>query len=162
MKGDLAGLPSNRYYLADADFLVGLEGDDEVLLCQLDAALRSPAWQISLGRKSFLPSVPVYLPGAEGGVRPLPLEAALAGERWPLRPLAGRAPAVATKQLRLVLETSFAGGARPETRNDQPIGAAFDLRNRSMGASFGLRPIVQTFAELENKEHRDVPQPAHA
>jgi CRISPR system Cascade subunit CasD len=52
---------SRRYFLADADFLVGLEGDSG-LLQVLDAALVRPRWQIFLGRKSFLPSFPVYLP----------------------------------------------------------------------------------------------------
>jgi CRISPR system Cascade subunit CasD len=52
---------SQRYYLSDAVFLVGLEGDT-VLLSRIHDSLRSPWWPISLGRKSFLPSRPVYLP----------------------------------------------------------------------------------------------------
>ncbi len=49
---------SERYYLADADFLVGLEGD-RALLERLDAALRRPVWPLFLGRKAFVPSLPV-------------------------------------------------------------------------------------------------------
>jgi CRISPR system Cascade subunit CasD len=56
---------SRRHYLSDADFLVGLEGDAE-LLARLDAALARPRWQIFLGRKSFVPGVPARVPG---GVR---------------------------------------------------------------------------------------------
>src|SRR4051812_37507508 len=52
---------SQRYYLADADFLVGLEGDEE-LLRTIDAALAAPVWPIFLGRKAFVPGVPVRLP----------------------------------------------------------------------------------------------------
>lgn len=58
---------SNRYYLADADFLVGLEADtaeQEALLRELDAALAAPVWQLALGRKAFVPGVPPRLPDA--------------------------------------------------------------------------------------------------
>lgn len=51
---------SDRYYVADADYLVGLEGD-AALLSHLDAALQSPQWQLYLGRKSFIPSHPVRM-----------------------------------------------------------------------------------------------------
>jgi CRISPR system Cascade subunit CasD len=144
---------SNRQYLAGADFLVGFEGLDEAFLYRLEEALKAPCWQLSLGRKSFLPSVPIHLPG-EGGVRPLDLRDALVGERWPLRPLAWSPPHERqAKLLRLVLESNFGGPARPETRNDQPLGAAFQDR------TFGPRAIVQEFFA---KEQSDVPQPAHA
>ena len=52
---------SNRYYLADARFLVGLYGD-LTLLGMLDGALRSPVWPLYLGRKAFVPGEPVWLP----------------------------------------------------------------------------------------------------
>ncbi|WP_338874730.1 type I-E CRISPR-associated protein Cas5/CasD [Spirosoma sp. SC4-14] len=50
---------SERYYLADAYFLVGLESDDEALLQALDDALSRPFWPLRLGRKAFLPSLPI-------------------------------------------------------------------------------------------------------
>ncbi|HEV7377862.1 MAG TPA: type I-E CRISPR-associated protein Cas5/CasD [Pyrinomonadaceae bacterium] len=53
---------SQRHYLADADFLVGLESVDEALLRRLDEALQHPRWQIFLGRKSFVPTIPVREP----------------------------------------------------------------------------------------------------
>jgi CRISPR system Cascade subunit CasD len=53
---------SRRYYLADAIFLVGLEGNDLSLLTHLHAALRDPVWPLYLGRKAFVPSPPVWLP----------------------------------------------------------------------------------------------------
>ncbi|MFS8804883.1 type I-E CRISPR-associated protein Cas5/CasD [Synechococcus sp. R55.6] len=46
---------SERYYVADGDYLVGLEGDPD-LLRALDQALERPRWQLFLGRKSFIPS----------------------------------------------------------------------------------------------------------
>ena len=52
---------SSRYYLADADFLVGLEGGDWHLLQEIDAALANPRWPLFLGRKAFPPAEPVHL-----------------------------------------------------------------------------------------------------
>lgn len=49
-----------RYYLSDACFVVALEGEDEALLQHINAALKAPHWQLSLGRKAFLPSVPIH------------------------------------------------------------------------------------------------------
>ena len=49
-----------RYYLSDACFVVALEGDDEALLHRLNAALKAPHWQLSLGRKAFIPSLSIH------------------------------------------------------------------------------------------------------
>ena len=116
---------SNRYCLADADFLVGLESPNLALLQRLDAALESPHWPLFLGRKSYLPAVPLRLPG--GGVREgQELRQTLCAEPW--RPRAGdpawkRPP----QRLRVVLEvTPELSSAR---RTDQPgPGAAFQHR----------------------------------
>lgn len=51
---------TNRYYLADAAFLVGLEGNHDFLK-QLQGALQKPVWAVFLGRKAFTPSAPVWL-----------------------------------------------------------------------------------------------------
>jgi CRISPR system Cascade subunit CasD len=142
---------SNRYYLAEADFLVGLEGEDDGFLREIERALISPRWQIFLGRKSFVPSVPVYLPG--GGLRPGRLPEALSEEPWPLAPQAWSLPPWETaRRLRLVLEATFDDPGH-EVRLDQPLGAAFRHR------TFGPRPVVQLFLE---KEATGVPQPSLA
>jgi len=114
---------SNRYFQADADYLVGLEGDQE-MLDELAQAVRHPHWQLSLGRKAFVPGVPVWIPG---GLVAEPLEAVLRAYPWPrldrdVPPDDGRRPA----QLRLVLEADPRTGA--EIRADRPIGAAFETR----------------------------------
>ncbi|WP_457630558.1 type I-E CRISPR-associated protein Cas5/CasD [Oceanithermus sp.] len=70
---------SRRQYLADAAFLVGLEGDGE-LLRDIEDALHRPRWALFLGRKGYVPAEPVYF--AEGGIQQEGLEAALA--RGPL------------------------------------------------------------------------------
>ena len=45
---------TTRYYLADAVFLVGLEGDEDFLL-EIDEALRYPMFPLFLGRRSCPP-----------------------------------------------------------------------------------------------------------
>lgn len=69
---------SNRYYLCDAVFLAGFEGDRE-LLSSVQEALRRPHWPLYLGRKSCVPSRPVWL---RRGLVDGPLEEALASFPW--------------------------------------------------------------------------------
>ncbi len=132
-------VPSSRYYLADADFLVGLEGPFEQLL-HIEEALRAPIWQLCLGRKAFVAGVPMHLP-EPGGVREaLSLEEALRGEPWPrpdaVLPRALRPPST----LRFVIECG--PGESNEARMDQPTGAAFQDR------SFSPRYVITKFKEL--------------
>lgn len=56
-----ANIISSRFYLADAAFLVGLEGRDDEFLTQLWKALQHPHWLLCLGRRAFPPSKPVWL-----------------------------------------------------------------------------------------------------
>jgi CRISPR system Cascade subunit CasD len=60
------GVVSERFYLADAAFLVVLNGDDRRLLKRAHAALRNPKWPLALGRKSYVPSTPIYV---ENGIQ---------------------------------------------------------------------------------------------
>ncbi|MGH2443826.1 MAG: type I-E CRISPR-associated protein Cas5/CasD [Chloroflexota bacterium] len=109
---------SRRYYLADAEFLVGLEGDAEILGA-IHRALARPVWQLYLGRKAFVPGEPVHIPD---GLRQEPLEACL--RTWPPPARAGEGPR------RCVIEA--AGGATAEVRTDVPILFAdrtFTIRN---------------------------------
>lgn len=53
---------SRRYYLAEAAFLIGLEGPDGELLDRIFRALENPHWPLFLGRKAFVPSKSVWLP----------------------------------------------------------------------------------------------------
>lgn len=72
------GVVSHRFYLSDAAFLVGLECEDRSLLDRTRAALRDPVWPLALGRKSYVPSEPIWI---ENGLQDAPLRDALA--RWP-------------------------------------------------------------------------------
>lgn len=72
------GVVSQRFYLADAAFLVGLACEERYLLERIHAALRDPVWPLALGRKSYVPSEPIWI---ENGVQDVSLRDALA--RWP-------------------------------------------------------------------------------
>ncbi len=102
---------SPRYYLADAAFLVGLEADDRTLLTTMHAALRSPVWPLALGRKSFAPGCPVYLPD---GLREMPLIDALTTYPRLAKPIYRDQ----TARLRFSIEDPTEGSMRL----DQPTG----------------------------------------
>ncbi|MCL4465051.1 MAG: type I-E CRISPR-associated protein Cas5/CasD [Chloroflexi bacterium] len=125
---------SNRYYLADADFLVGLEGDDLDLLARLDRALAEPIWPLFLGRKSFVPSEPPRLPDGEPrgpGLRPSALMEALTEYPWFRNPERSREKIPTS--WRLVMDADAATG--DEVRYDVPI--CFESAHRE----FGLRHV---------------------
>lgn len=112
---------STRYYLADADFLVGLEGEDDALLARLHDALGKPVWQLFLGRKAFVPGVPVFISdGLRAGMK---LEEALTTYPWPRPDL--DVPEPPHEPLRFTVESSAEEG---DVRMDQPYGAAYALR----------------------------------
>ncbi len=58
---DEGGIVSERFFLADAAFLVGLEGEDRELLERAHDKLRNPTWPLALGRKSYPPAEPVWI-----------------------------------------------------------------------------------------------------
>jgi CRISPR system Cascade subunit CasD len=139
---DWSTVQSRRYYLADADFLVGLEGD-EALLRVLDAAVAAPVWQLCLGRKAFVPGEPVRLPDAgpdsdwwEMGLEAaLGLEAGTVGYPWRDRYPRERRP----ERLHAVLDGRPAPEA--ELRHDVPIDfAARRFGVRYVTAHAGLWP----------------------
>lgn len=76
-----ATVQSWRYYLSDARFLVGLESDDLGWLRELDVALRNPVFPLFLGRKSYVPSLPIALPRT-GVLQDENLEDALKAQTW--------------------------------------------------------------------------------
>ncbi|MFV0429611.1 MAG: type I-E CRISPR-associated protein Cas5/CasD [Arachnia sp.] len=67
---------SNRYYLADAAFVAGVEGD-QGLLAALDQAIQTPRFPLYLGRRACPAEGQISL-----GVRPGPLCEELSAERW--------------------------------------------------------------------------------
>jgi CRISPR system Cascade subunit CasD len=69
---------SQRYFLSDARFLVGLEGK-RALLEELQNALQRPRWLLFFGRKSFVPAERVWLPD---GIREEDVITALGMYNW--------------------------------------------------------------------------------
>lgn len=67
---------THRYYLMDAVFLVGLEGNISLLKC-LESAVCAPVFPIYLGRRSCPPEGKISL-----GLRDKPLDVALYEEPW--------------------------------------------------------------------------------
>ena len=118
------GVVSERHYLADACFLVGLEGDDSGLLESAAAALRNPRWPLALGRKSYLPSEPLWL--GEGILRE-GLDHCLRSEPWLGSLRKGEFP---PQVLLVAWETTDSTGAM---RMDQPLSS---FAERRYGARF--------------------------
>jgi CRISPR system Cascade subunit CasD len=131
------GIVSKRHYLADAAFLAGFEGNDRTLLERMHAALRNPVWPLFLGRKSFVPSEPVWL---ENGIRDEALEAALTNH-----------PCLASRRrgeeepLLLSLESDRQEGA---LRMDQPLSS---FAERRFGSRYAVSLSVPCPEPLEGK-----------
>ncbi|MEI6319962.1 MAG: type I-E CRISPR-associated protein Cas5/CasD [Pseudomonadota bacterium] len=105
---------SPRYFLSDASFLVGLEGDDVALLSSAHAALVSPVWPLFLGRKAFPPGEPIWLPD---GLRDSTLHDALTSY-----PALGAARMA--EECRFIFETDGEGALRM----DQPMAPFSERR----------------------------------
>jgi CRISPR system Cascade subunit CasD len=116
---------STRHYLADARFLVGLEGNDRDFLAQLETALRAPVWTLWLGRKSFPLSEPPYLPG--GSIYSGELMEAFASVSWQA-PLGW--PNDSPQTLRCAIEDNVAGTL---VLSDAPL--------RFADRTFGIRRV---------------------
>jgi CRISPR system Cascade subunit CasD len=104
-------VPSWRYYLADAAFLVGLESNDADWLHTLHHALQHPIWPIFFGRKAFPPAEPIAL--SDNAVRSQDLQAALQDNPR----LRDDPRSLEPTRMRGLLEDS----AGPIVRMDQPL-----------------------------------------
>jgi CRISPR system Cascade subunit CasD len=118
---------SDRWFLADADFLVGLESDDAELLRRLNQAVAHPVWQIFLGRKSFVPGKPVRMLDA-------PLESSLLDALKSVEWKTDRREA-APERLRLVMDAT--AETATEVRQDVPLSFA--------DRSFTIRYVLTDF-----------------
>lgn len=132
---------SDRFFLADAAFLVGLEGNDEnrVLLETIQHHLKHPVWMLFLGRKAFPPGEAIWIPNPQdktkpGGIKELPLREALVKGHARLR-----SSGTDTPETRLVLEDEFGDVVRP----DQPITF------RKGARQFTVRRVNIDFISLE-------------
>ena len=152
--------PSERFYLADAWFTVGLAGDDRALLDRIDRALGAPRWPLGLGRKACPPGLPVRIcdQGRPAGLVDLPLADALATFAYPTwgadpdwgKPDPERArPRTPLASRRLVLDADAA-----------PAGAAVAERRTTPDTpvSFAPRRFLPRDTVVLSSALRDVPQ----
>jgi CRISPR system Cascade subunit CasD len=149
---------SQRYYLADALFLVVLDGDRD-LLGELAQALPQPRWTLFLGRRAFVPARPLIAsPGAVGG--PLTgaglvdgdLETVLAEHQW----LESRPDVLSTERRRTqrtplrTVEDSDPAHPLAETRYDHPVSYARDRRTfRARTVRQGQVPLTDAMIPSE-------------
>lgn len=112
---------TNRHYLADAVFIVGLEGDD-TLLHILEKALREPVFPLYLGRRSCPPagriSLDISEESLEEALKQVPWQA---GEHHRKHVSSSEVP----QGLTLVLDADGVGNLR---RRDLPL--TFSQRHR--------------------------------
>lgn len=120
---------TTRHYLADAAFLVALAGEDRPLLARCHAALADPVWPLALGRKSYVPSEPVWM---EGALVDADLRTALTS--WPrlAKPQAGQP----RDKLLLSLESADGAGLM---KMDQPLSS---FAERRFGPRFVLSEVL--------------------
>ncbi len=130
---------TNRYYLSDAVFLIGIESDDKDVLLELENAIRYPAYPLFLGRRSCVPEAPIVKE-----IVPLPLKQALENYKFVGRK--GMEPAY----YHIFLE----GSSRTLGRKvmDQPV--SFDFHHRKYQARFVQETIT------ENSQRKETVQPA--
>lgn len=115
---------TTRDYLADAVFLVGIATEDYALLERLHNALRDPVWPLALGRKSYVPSEPIWMADA---VHDVPLREALSRFPWIATQ---RKWEVLPEKLLISLESEDGSGV---LRMDQPLSS---FAERRFGARF--------------------------
>lgn len=132
---------SQRYYLADAAFLAGVEADGS-LISTLDQALRRPTFPLYLGRRSCPPVGPVTLGARDGALVDVFREEPWHASRW-----WQRRHEDSSVPLEVVLDAE-AGAVSPETYQDVPL--SFDPRRRS----YGLRSVVRDEVMVANPEYR--------
>lgn len=130
---------TTRDYIADAAFLIGLESADRELLERIHAALKNPVWPLSLGRKSYVPSEPIWI---ENGLLDSLLREALAS--WPWITTLRRGEKL-PKQLRVSYESDDGSGL---LRMDQLLSSFAERR-------FGARFVRSDWIEMP-KEVQDV------
>ncbi|MFC0601006.1 type I-E CRISPR-associated protein Cas5/CasD [Streptomyces palmae] len=136
---------SDRYYLADAVFVAGVEGDPE-LIRRLHAAADAPHFLPYLGRRSCPPSLPLLF---QGSLTDQPLESALRdapwqASRWYVGQLghgaaAAQAPA-APEELDVLVDCP-AGETPDFSLRDTPV--SFDPRHRQ----YAMRGVRTTHVD---------------
>ena len=120
---------SDRYYLSDAIFLVGVSSHDYELIQKLACAIKSPYYPLFLGRRSCPPTPRLFHSVMEN-----PLVDALSSVEWLARNQPQNKPDSMRKELRLVIDDFTLMGKR---RQDVPISFSWQHRR------FGYRHLIE-------------------
>ncbi len=118
-----------RYYLSDAVFLAGVEGDEEVIK-ELEIALHNPCFPLFLGRRSCPPTLPIVI-----GVRQTSLEKALSEEP----PICENG----AQNMRIQIETDD-----PNAGMIQDVPISFNPQKRI----YGYRKVKEFYVGVHQKE----------
>lgn len=130
---------TNRLYLADAVFLVGLESEDPAFLQELERAVKNPAFPLFLGRRSCVPTMPIFL-----GIRDTSLLDALRKEKWLVSEWRqGRGHNNLPKKLRIIVDAEVPNPS--SLVKDLPLSFNKDHRE------FGLRSVRQEYHAIQGK-----------
>ena len=130
---------SNRYYLADAVFLAGIEGD-RPLLEGIDEALQHPAFPLYLGRRSCPPTHPVSL-----GLREATLLDALRAEPWLASPWFRKQQHSHVFDAELLLDQEVVPAEeRGAARGSRDVPVSFDPRRRD----YDFRQVERLMARV--------------
>ena len=124
---------TERFYLADAIFLAGLESDDVAFLQELEQALHNPVFPLYLGRRSCAPTMPLSL-----GVRDSSLIDTLRNE-----------PPQANSERKLWIITDAQGSDVSALIQDNPV--SFDRIHRK----FAFRPVKERYIDMSLPTQHD-------
>lgn len=137
---------TNRYYLSDAIFLVGVESNDGELIEKLANALEHPVFPLFLGRRSCPPTLPICL-----GARQAELKNALESEPWLLPEWRRNREAGAS--YRFVMDANEPSG---KTAVIQDLPLSFNPEHRK----FGYR-LVCEYGKTNMESAEEKPQAFH-
>lgn len=121
---------TRRFYLSDAVFVAGVQSDNVALIQGLDAAVRTPAFPLYLGRRSCPPAGPVAL-----GVHSGSLDEALRSIDW--KAAAWHRKTLRSRHVMLRILRDAARGEEGRTQRDVPL--SFDPVRRE----YGWRTVVE-------------------
>jgi CRISPR system Cascade subunit CasD len=126
---------SNRYYLSDAIFVIGLESENDELLQTIEEAVRHPVFPLFLGRRSCPPSGQIIL-GIRQGIGLIDALKDMEHTEWQAKEwYQKKQPDVV--HLEIVTDSDAAtGNKKAFMRRDLPD--SFDQKNRS----YGFRNVI--------------------
>jgi CRISPR system Cascade subunit CasD len=134
---------SYRFYLADAVFVVAVQGDTSVL-AGLREALRNPVFPLFLGRRSCPPAGPL-----DHGLREADISDVLADEPWRASPFVQRSHRGPNVTLATVTDQPLPGATSVgEVIRDEPV--TFDPRYRQ----HGWRTVYSGDVTIPNPHHQ--------